>query len=70
MKDFEVSIIIPNYNGFDLLKNNLPFVLKASKKKKNKVMEVIIVDDGSNDQSKEIIKKKYLPKFLYIKIWY
>ncbi len=55
----KVSIIIPNYNGENLLKNNLPFVLKAKDFKGNQILEVIVVDDGSKDGSVEIVKKDF-----------
>lgn len=53
----KVSIIIPNYNGYDLLSKNLPSVLSAYKNKSNKIFEVIIVDDGSTDNSVDYINK-------------
>jgi len=53
-----VSIIIPNYNGKELLKKNLPSVIKAVKKH-NKDDEVIVVDNGSSDGSIDFLKEKY-----------
>ncbi len=50
-----VSIIIPSYNGKELLGENLPFLLKAIRPDD----EIIIVDDGSIDGSAEFIKKNY-----------
>jgi GT2 family glycosyltransferase len=50
----KVSIIIPNYNGKDLLQKNLPQVLKAAPK-----AEVIVVDDASTDDSHEYLSKYY-----------
>ncbi|HET7098726.1 MAG TPA: glycosyltransferase family 2 protein [Patescibacteria group bacterium] len=55
----KVSIIIPNYNGEDLLRSNLPFVLKAKKFAGNNIYEVIVVDDGSKDKSLEVLKKDF-----------
>lgn len=55
----KVSIIVPNYNGAELLKKNLPKVLKAAEwyhEKLDGEMEIIIVDDGSSDGSVEEIK--------------
>jgi O-antigen biosynthesis protein len=52
----EVSIIIPNYNGRKLLEDNLPFVLGAAQNKKNKIAEIIIIDDKSLDDSLEVLK--------------
>lgn len=51
-----VSIIIPNYNGKKLLEKNLPRVIEACRDQKA-VIEIIIVDDGSTDKSKEVVKK-------------
>lgn len=58
MKTFNLSIVIPNYNGEELLKKNLPFVLKAAKKS-HLAFEIIVVDDGSKDQSISFLKKNY-----------
>lgn len=51
-----LSIIIPNYNGEALLKKNLPAVLKSVKNYKEVKVEIIIPDDPSTDNSKEVIK--------------
>ncbi len=58
-KDFTVSIVIPNYNGEQLLEKNLPFVLKTKENPDNKILEIIIVDDGSVDNSVSLIKNKF-----------
>jgi GT2 family glycosyltransferase len=55
----KISLIIPNYNGENLLKTNLPFIFKAKDFANNKIEEVIIVDDGSKDKSVEILKKDF-----------
>lgn len=49
----KTSIIIPNYNGSDLLQKNIPIVLKSVEKYKD--VEVIVVDDASTDNSLEIL---------------
>lgn len=59
MKDFSVSVVIPNYNGYDLLKNNLPAVITAKNNVNNKIKEIIVVDDGSSDKSCDLIKKEF-----------
>lgn len=51
-----LSIIIPNYNGENLLKKNLPLVLNAVKNYKSGNVEIIIPDDPSTDNSGKIIK--------------
>lgn len=50
----KVSIVIPNYNGRNLLLKNLPNVIKYSEG-----AEVIVVDDASFDDSVELIRKKF-----------
>lgn len=41
----KIQIIIPNYNGFELIEKNLPIVIRAAQKEKN--ISITIVDDGS-----------------------
>jgi GT2 family glycosyltransferase len=53
----QVSIIIPNYNGEELLPKHLPDVIKAYKNSKNNILEIIMVDDGSTDRSVRLVKK-------------
>ncbi|MEK7497534.1 MAG: glycosyltransferase family 2 protein [Patescibacteria group bacterium] len=62
-----VSIIIPNWNGKELMEKNLPFVLKAKENKSNKILEIIIVDDGSTDDSYKFIKENYGERIKVIK---
>lgn len=49
----KISIVIPNYNGAALLEKNLPKVLEAI----HGQAEVLVVDDGSTDNSIDILKK-------------
>ncbi len=51
-----ISIVITNYNGASLLKKNLPRVLEAAKKSKLDC-EVIVVDDASTDESRDILER-------------
>jgi GT2 family glycosyltransferase len=53
-----VSIIIPNWNGEDLLRCYLPSVLDAKKNFRGRV-EVIVVDDCSTDQSVCLLQKEF-----------
>ena len=59
-----VSVIIPNYNGQELLAQFLPFTLQALK---NAAVdyEVIIVDDASKDTSIAFLKANY-PEIILI----
>ncbi|CAN5172352.1 hypothetical protein BH11PAT1_BH11PAT1_1340 [soil metagenome] len=53
-----ISVIIPNYNGAEIIRKNLPIVLDIFEQYKSKYkneVEVIIVDDGSTDTSREIL---------------
>ncbi len=49
-----VSIVIPNWNGEQKLKKNLPKVLDCQG-----VREVIVVDDASTDSSIELMEEKF-----------
>lgn len=55
----KVSVIIPNYNGEMLLRENLPSVINASKNAKNNIIEIIVVDDASTDNSVEVLKSEF-----------
>lgn len=57
------SVVIPNWNGKELLKVSLPSIQKQSLKN----FEVIIVDNGSTDGSVEYIKKNF-PDFKVIQL--
>ncbi len=51
-----ISIIIPNYNGAEILPQNLPLVIKVAEKYQ---AGIIIVDDKSKDNSVEILKRDF-----------
>lgn len=55
----KASIIIPNFNTDWLLEKNLPVVLAALENKNNNIIEVILVDDGSEDKSAYVVKKQF-----------
>jgi len=50
----QISLIIPNYNGRELLSENLPLVIKEAKG-----AEIIVVDDGSTDGSGDFIRRNF-----------
>lgn len=54
MNKNKISIVIPNWQGKQLLAKNLPHLLEAVGKS-----EIIIVDDASTDESVNFIKKNY-----------
>lgn len=56
MKD--VSVIIPNWNGKELLEKNLPSLVKALQNYNGKT-EIIVVDDGSTDDSIFFLESRY-----------
>jgi GT2 family glycosyltransferase len=60
-----VSIIIPNYNGEELLAKHMPSVIAAFKNETNSILEIIIVDDASRDRSIALIKKFFPEVKLY-----
>jgi len=53
-----VSVVIPNWNGKELLEKNLPPLIEALQHEKGN-HEIIIVDDASTDGSVEFIKDSY-----------
>lgn len=56
----KISIVIPNYNGEEILKINIPRVLEAVKYHREKTknfFEVIVADDASSDNSIETAKE-------------
>ena len=57
-----ISIIIPNFNGEQILRENVPIIIKHAKKYN---AQIIIVDDKSQDESVEMIKKIF-PQVLLI----
>ncbi len=57
--NFTVSVVMPNLNGEILLEKNLPYLLKAKENSFNNIKEIIIVDDGSWDNSVSLIKSKF-----------
>ena len=50
----KISVVIPNYNGRDLLLKNLPSVIRHCFG-----CEIILVDDASEDDSVSLVRKKF-----------
>ncbi|MFZ5932582.1 MAG: glycosyltransferase family 2 protein [Patescibacteria group bacterium] len=55
----KVSVVIPSFNGKELLAKNLPWVLKARENKENNIAEIIVADDGSADDSAIFLKSNF-----------
>lgn len=53
-----ISVVIPNFNGKELLKHTLPALFKAIAYR-NIDAEVIVVDDASTDSSTHFLKTNY-----------
>lgn len=51
--------MIACWNGKELLEKNLPSVIKASENPRNKIEEILIVDDGSTDGSMNYLQTAY-----------
>ncbi len=61
-----ISVIIPNFNGLDLLKKNLPFVYYALSSSGIENFEVIVSDDASSDNSIFFLETNY-PDIIIVK---
>ncbi|MBA3695878.1 MAG: glycosyltransferase family 2 protein [Methylotenera sp.] len=53
-----VTVVIPNFNGTKLLRKNLPSVLKAAQQYVPPAY-VIVVDDGSKDDSVQVLRTEF-----------
>ena len=53
----DISIIIPNYNGEELLRKNLPKVFDSLLSYKDGGVEIVVIDDCSIDNSINILEK-------------
>lgn len=62
---YNVSIVIPTYNRDDLLEHTLQTILNQEIREVS--FEVIVVDDGSMDKTKEVVEKfkRLLPTLRY-----
>ena len=62
----KVSILVPSFNGKRLLGKNFPSVITAAKNYKG-AYEIIIIDDGSTDGTKDFIKSSFFEvKTIYL----
>lgn len=56
--EISISVVLPNYNGIELLKANLPSLFE-SLRKGGKSFEVIVSDDCSSDDSVFFLQENY-----------
>lgn len=54
-----ISVVIPNYNGSNLLRENLPYVFRALKSSSITDYEIIVPDDASSDDSVSFLNNNY-----------
>ncbi len=59
----KVSVVVANWNGLKLLKKNFPQLIASANFAKNAIYEVIVVDNGSQDDS-----LKYLTGLNFLKL--
>jgi GT2 family glycosyltransferase len=59
MKNPDITLIITNWNGKDLLSECLPSVLKAVAFDSKRFYEIMVVDDCSTDDSLAILEKEF-----------
>lgn len=50
----KITVVIPNYNGRDLIVKNLPYVIKNCPNCK-----ILVIDDASTDDSVSVVHKKF-----------
>lgn len=58
MKDLNISVVIPNYNGVHLFPETLPALYKALENT-GRLYEIIIIDDCSKDSSIDYLNQHY-----------
>lgn len=59
----KLTLVLPVYNEEVNIQKGVLDKIGNYTKENDDFVDVLIVDDGSDDKSAEIIKKKYLPKF-------
>ncbi len=59
MKDLSIEIIIPTWNGRDLLEKNLPAVFTAYEYLRTEKKKITVIDDGSSDDSVVFVISHY-----------
>lgn len=62
----EISIVITNYNGINLLKETLPTVIDAAIKDPDNYYEILLIDDSSKDESVQFVKNTYFDIKIFV----
>ena len=55
----DITLIITNWNGRELLRECLPSILKSGAYDKKRSYEIMVVDDCSSDDSLEILAREF-----------
>jgi GT2 family glycosyltransferase len=55
----DVSVVITCWNGKKILEKNLPAVIKAAKNPRNRIKEILVVDDASLDDSVKFLEENF-----------
>lgn len=63
-----ITLIIPCYNEETNVQKGVLDKIGNFTKSDDKFLEILIVDDGSSDKSKQIIKERYIPNFPKFKL--
>lgn len=66
--DISISLVVPCYNEAKRIEKGLMDEIIEYSNADSRISEVIVVDDGSNDNSYEVIKKNYLGKSKKLKL--
>src|SRR3989338_558407 len=64
----KISLIIPCYNEESNLQKGVLDKIGRYAQNDSRFIEVLVVDDGSTDRSKNIVKKFYLPGYSKFKL--
>ena len=59
MKNPDITLVITNWNGKDLLRECLPSILKAVAFDSKRLYEIMVVDDCSTDDSLKILEEEF-----------
>lgn len=63
---YSISVVIPNFNGTHLLKENIPYVYRALQTSGIVDYEIIVADDASTDGSVDFIRQTF-PEIIVIR---